>query len=362
MEPVNDKDLEIEKAADVKYGLPEEEIAYTIRITNNKGRIINELKVTDRLPEELIYIENTANLNGVYEEGEIRWELTDVQPGVTELKYKVKVAKNAELGKKVVNNVDVNLNGIIINDSHQLQIKPPEILVTKTSNKNQIKIGDFITYQIEVENNTEYDIETFALYDKLPPGFKYIESTASQIKSNSIKTKIKSQGERLIKWDQLSLKANEKLTIRYTLVVGSGVIIGEEYINKAYAKIDGILISNIAQKTVRIKTDSVFNASAIIGKVFFDDNGNGIQDDSEKGLSKVDIISTTGQIITTDQYGRYHLRIASARTNNLGDTVVLKLDKKSLPKNVEIMSNNPVILKISNGMIEKVNFRVKKSK
>ena len=45
----------------------------------------------------------------------------------------------------------------------------------------------------------------------------------------------------------------------------------------------------------------------MIGKVFEDLDGDGYQDQGEPGLPGVRVATATGLLITTDEYGRYHI-------------------------------------------------------
>ena len=75
-------------------------------------------------------------------------------------------------------------------------------------------------------------------------------------------------------------------------------------------------------------------------------------------LDKRQIISITGQIITTDEQGRYHLLIDSLDSSRPVNTIILKLNESSLPASAILISNNPVIVKTSSGLMQKVNFAV----
>ena len=97
----------------------------------------------------------------------------------------------------------------------------------------------------------------------------------------------------------------------------------------------------------------------IIGKVYNDLNDNGIQEYGENGVGGIRIISTTGDIITTDEFGRYHLVVSEDKVSRTGYTLVLKLDKRTLPKGTKFLTNNPLILKVTSGLMEKANFRLK---
>ena len=180
------------------------------------------------------------------------------------------------------------------------------ITISKTAAKKQLTVGDFVSYQIKVENNSAHTLDIFTVYDKLPAGFKYVEGSIS-IKTESNTTNIDPVGDRLVKWEGLQLESDETMTITYTLLAGTGVSVNKEYINKAYVNMGDSLVSNMTQASVLIVTDPELDGSTIIGKVFNDINANGVQDPGEKGLAGVEIISITGQIITKDEQGRYHL-------------------------------------------------------
>jgi len=247
----------------------------------------------------------------------------------------------------------------IINNHIPLDPESAEIIsVSKTSGKDRVAIGDLVSYQIVVTNNSGRRIDSFVVYDKVPAGFKYLKDSATIKIGNQSRSKLNTQGNSLIYWNQLSLDDNQKLSITYTLVVGTGVMRGKDYINKAYAQEENTVISNIAEESVSITADPLFDGSTIIGKVFYDSNANGIQDQGEKGIAQVDIITLSGQKITTDDEGRYHLIVESNSSLAIGQTMVMKLDTETLPDGAVVISDNPVIIKLPPGLMQKVNFAV----
>ena len=231
------------------------------------------------------------------------------------------------------------------------------VSIVKKADKEMASAGDFVTYTLTVTNNSSSDLSTIKVYDKIPAGFKYINNSAL-INHESGNEKLNPSGNRLMYWNT-SLTAGSSMTIKYTLVVGTGVVVNKKYTNIAYVKQEDITISNIAKADVLIINDADLDGVMVVGKVFYDENNNGIQDSGEKGLAGIRIISTSGEIITTDKFGRYHLVLGEDRVTRTGWTLVLKLDKKSLPEGREIVSDNPLIIKISDGLMEKANFRIK---
>jgi hypothetical protein len=95
------------------------------------------------------------------------------------------------------------------------------------------------------------------------------------------------------------------------VAVGAGVTEGE-YVNRAQVVngTTGNTMSGEATATVRVMPDPTFDCTDVTGKVFNDVNRNGVQDSGEAGISGVRVVTATGLLATTDQYGRYHITCA----------------------------------------------------
>lgn len=232
--------------------------------------------------------------------------------------------------------------------------------INKKADKNSVSPGDFITYTITLENEMPVKIEPFTIEDILPAGFKYVEGTAGIKTSNLNEEKIETEGVRPIYWQDLSLNAGESLEIKYTLLVGSGVNVGTEAVNKARVihDITNLAISSLAEAVVEIVGEPIFNNSVISGKVFFDNNGDGMQDEGEEGLADIGIYTVSGQYITTDEHGRFHVNVEDI-SSGIGENFILKLDEATLPEGVKVNSDNPIVIRLTPGIMRKVNFEVK---
>ncbi|MFP4662675.1 MAG: hypothetical protein ACLFPF_10815, partial [Halanaerobiales bacterium] len=232
--------------------------------------------------------------------------------------------------------------------------------INKKADKNSVSPGDFITYTITLENEMPVKIEPFTIEDILPAGFKYVEGTAGIKTSNLNEEKIETEGVRPIYWQDLSLNAGESLEIKYTLLVGSGVNVGTEAVNKARVihDITNLAISSLAEAVVEIVGEPIFNNSVISGKVFFDNNGDGMQDEGEEGLADIGIYTVSGQYITTDEHGRFHVNV-EVISSGIGENFILKLDEATLPEGVKVNSDNPIVIRLTPGIMRKVNFEVK---
>ena len=102
----------------------------------------------------------------------------------------------------------------------------------------------------------------------------------------------------------------------------------------------------------------VFNQATIIGTVFLDANLNGYQDAGENGIPGVRIATVTGLLMKTDGYGRFHIPDNSIHNVRYGQNQLLKVDQHSLPQGAKFTTENPRLLRISNGGINRMNFGV----
>ena len=230
------------------------------------------------------------------------------------------------------------------------------IFLTKTTSKELVKIGDFVPYTVTVQNQTAALITPFRIEDKIPTGFKYVAGSA-KVDGVDVEPDVES----LLAWDNLTVQPNESMTITYKLVVGTGVVEGETYRNTVIAshELTDTNISNEAEVEVQLVGESNFSKSAIIGKVFNDINENGVQDEGEEGIAGVQIVTVSGNVVTTDSLGRYHVGEIEVKGFTRGMSFILKVDTSTLPSGSVITTENPSLIKITQGLVQKINFGVK---
>ncbi len=227
------------------------------------------------------------------------------------------------------------------------------IKLDKQANKDEVVIGDIVTYTLTIENTLTDDIDTnLYLSDRLPAGFKYISGT----------TLLEGQplgdpsGVAVRRFNVGTFTAGQTKTLSYQLVVGSGVEPGNFYTNTARVVSEsGTSLSNPAQARVQVVYDPIFDLSIIIGKVFNDINGDGIQQKGEKGIPDVKIATEDGLYVVTDKDGKYHIDGLRPQTK------LLKVDSSTLPEGTVFTTENPRVVRLTSGLLAKVNFAVQVS-
>lgn len=156
-------------------------------------------------------------------------------------------------------------------------------------------------------------------------------------------------------WGPFDIAADVETTVTLSARIVADVA-DEDLVNRAWvADISGLRVSNLATATVRIEAEAVFDCTDIIGKVFDDLNANGYQDEGEPGLAGVQIATVLGEVITTDQHGRYHVPCI-ALPGDIGSNVILKLDTRSLPTGYQTTTENPRVQRVTAGKMTRFNF------
>ena len=231
----------------------------------------------------------------------------------------------------------------------------PPVTFTKSASVATAAIGDTITYTIRASGVV---VQPVQVVDNLPSGLTYVRgsvtindpaATAAIAGRTLTVANITPQGvEREV---VITLRAvvntsaqNGTLTNRARIFNSSGQLLGE------------------ATAKVEIRPEPVFDCGDIIGKVFDDRNGNGIQDaetssyEPERGLPGVRVVTAKGELITTDKHGRFHIACADVPDGKIGSNFIVKVDPRSLPSGYRLTTENPRVVRLTKGKLTKVNF------
>lgn len=228
--------------------------------------------------------------------------------------------------------------------------------VMKSANTSTATTGSIIAYTLTVTNTLPNAVQDADIVDIPPKGLKYLEGSA---KINGVPADpiVRSNGS--LEWDSIDFAADESVSINLGFIVGAGARQGV-YVNTGVAEANstGVQLSNLGTATVKIVPDEVFDCSEVIGKVYVDANTNGMQNNGERGLGGVKIATATGLIVTTDEHGRYHIACAATPATGRGSNFVLKVDPRSLPTGYGLFSENPRVVRLTQGKMSKANFSV----
>ncbi|WP_185960247.1 SdrD B-like domain-containing protein [Erythrobacter insulae] len=231
-----------------------------------------------------------------------------------------------------------------------------DLIVTKTSTKRNASTGDLVSYEITVRNEESFRRDDIDVIDVLPAGMTYVLGTASVngVPADPEQT----NGSRELVWRDQIIPANSTVRYNLTLIVGAGVTEGQA-VNTGLAENNlGEPVSNRGTATVSITPSTIFDCSELIGQVYVDANGNGYQDEGERGMPSVRLATVKGELITTDEFGRYHIACAAVPDARIGSNYVLKLDEATLPEGWAMTTDNPRSIRLTRGKMGELNFGV----
>jgi uncharacterized repeat protein (TIGR01451 family) len=225
--------------------------------------------------------------------------------------------------------------------------------ITKTTPLLNVTRGQLVPYTITVGNVLGASMPGVQIVDRYPAGFRYVPGSA---RLDGVPTEPTVAAGQLV-WNGLSFGSSDHRTIVLLLAVGAGVGEGE-FVNRAQAiqGVTGQPLSGEATATVRVIPDQTFDCTDVFGKVFDDVNRNGRQDDGEKGLPGVRVITAQGLATTTDQYGRFHITCAIVPNESRGSNFVLKLDDRTLPSGFRLSTDQLQIKHATAGKALKFDF------
>lgn len=240
-----------------------------------------------------------------------------------------------------------------------------QLRVTKTARPSLVQIGDPVRYRVTVENTSSFDMSGFRIVDRPPSGLGYVPGSAiiSDERGNRVQLEPEvSRGH--LAWaltdetagEVATLPANASLTVELAMVATPQAAFGT-LTNSAFVQdpLTGAT-SEIATAVVEFLPEPTFDCTPVIGRVFEDENRNGYHDAGEPGLAGARLLSVNGDIVETDEHGRYHVPCAVVPDAERGSNYVLKTDMQSLPLGFEMTTQNPLIVRATRGKAIRMNF------
>jgi uncharacterized repeat protein (TIGR01451 family)/fimbrial isopeptide formation D2 family protein len=259
-------------------------------------------------------------------------------------------------------------------------VLPGTLFVEKTTPRAVVERGSVVPYTILVRNESSAPAGPLDIVDALPEGFLYVEGSATL---DGTPASVTVSG-RIVFWEDVTVPANGEVTARLSARVTQGADAGE-HVNRASVRdpASGAALAPGATATVRILPEAVFDCGDVIGKVFDDRNGDGYQNDAgpppivaddvftgkfgaagpavlpegwgEPGIPAVRLAGVDGTIITTDEFGRFHVPCAML-PDDRGSNFILKVDTRSLPTGYRMTTENPRVVRLTPGKMTEMNF------
>ncbi|MFZ3072983.1 MAG: OmpA family protein, partial [Thermodesulfobacteriota bacterium] len=233
------------------------------------------------------------------------------------------------------------------------------LFVSKTASKDNVSIGDFLQYEVGLQNTSLVVMTGITVLDTLPPGFRYRRGSAKVDGLKASDPSISSDG-RTLSFGPLTLAPGVTTVVRYVVEVSAGTRAGEA-INTAFAAAGGIS-SNSARATVKVKEEFFRDKAIILGRVSDAPCGEDTAD--APGVKGIRIYLEDGTYVITDSNGMYHVEGVDPGAH------VVQLDKKTVPEGYEIAqcadntrfagNDFSQFAELEGGSMWRADFRIKK--
>lgn len=206
-----------------------------------------------------------------------------------------------------------------------------ELYLIKTASKATVAIGDFLQYQISVENvdltGSSVDVDDVLVTDRLPLGFRY-QKGSTKVNKFVATDPVFSEDGRNMTFNVGTIASGNTTIISYVVEVASGARVGEAE-NIAEAVGAGSVTSNIARAVVLVKDDLFRSKVTIMGRVFPEGCDEAGQE--QDGVAGVRIYLEDGTYVVTDQRGMYHFEGVDPGAH------VVQLDYETLPDDYQLV-------------------------
>lgn len=337
---------------------PEAKSGDTLDYTLHFGAIVspqNPITLVDELPQGIEPIDSTIQLPpGLVYEGydpvahEMRFSRNMLSAGDSlELRFQALVTGMA--GVRSLRNdawlADEADTTLSVNDSRSrstTKIIFPFLQISKKANRGVIEVGDVLTYTVQVTNTSPDDIvRNFTFDDLMPRGFKYRRGSTRLDGEKRPDPQILDAGNRrqALVWSfPDTLGAGETMELKYRVIAGTstreGINVNEVYAH-AFTLRGYPVQSDVAEEDVIVRPGILSDRGLIIGKVYFDQNANGIHDHAEPPATGVELIMETGARITVDEYGKFSVPDIASGMH------VMRINERTLPPMAEVIEDSP---------------------
>ena len=171
-------DLAVEKTVNASVANMGDLIKWTVSVTNNGPDMATGVKVMDVLPESLIWVNDDSN--GRYDVNNGVWDIGTLANGAnTKLNIVCRVNATGVIENVVsVRGNEFDWNKSNNGDSSFVNVSPAaDLSVVKLVSESVVNYADVVRWTVSVSNKGPDDATGVKIYDALPLGFVYLNST-----------------------------------------------------------------------------------------------------------------------------------------------------------------------------------------
>jgi uncharacterized repeat protein (TIGR01451 family) len=302
-------------------------LLYTVRASNRSGMDFTD--VTFRLPldlelEDPIAIEGEVSAAGAplppvapsFDPATRAavWTVPSIPDGgAVDLRARVRVRSDApadSVAEAEASAVEGGLPDVVVSNRVSTPIVPPLLSVAKTADRGAAAPGDAVVFTLTVRHTaTAPPLTGVVLVDRLPGAFRFVPGSLRVDGIVRPDPEASPDGSTL----RIPLGPLEPGGVR-VVSLATRVAAGareEDVVNRAHA--EGVtpggaaIVSPDATAAVRVVPGPFRQEGHLVGRVFLDDDGNGLPGESEPGVPGVFVSLEDGRGAVTDVTGRWSL-------------------------------------------------------
>lgn len=212
----------LQKSVDKASALIGEELTYTITCKNNSTELVENITISDEIPQNTECVEGSATGDPTYDSQnrKLVWSIPSIGgEAQVSLSFKVKALKEG-----TASNTAVIVYSGVSERSNEVStlINAPKFSISKAVDKPSASKGDTLTFTITSKNNDSIAFQNIAITDTIPKNCEYVEGSATGGPSYDA-----SAGK--LTWQIVSMNAGEEKQFTFK----AKVLGGEKVSNKA---------------------------------------------------------------------------------------------------------------------------------
>lgn len=202
--------MDLEKSIDRNQAVRGEMVDFTLSLTNTSRFSLEEVHVTELLPEGLMLLSTSPQAS---DEG--IWVVPEIQPDETVLlELTVLAASEGSFINEARVEVE-NFNETVA--SEELQVRPVmvDLSVQKSSGTEPVRDGDEFEYLLTITNDGMDEAASVRIVDFLPPNLQYVQASVQNTGLPAAPS-FRQEGQQLI-WELERFPVGAELEIRLTV-------------------------------------------------------------------------------------------------------------------------------------------------
>ena len=284
-----------------------EELVYELRVRNPYAVPLEGVTITDELPQGVELLEAAgAEQRG----GRLSWAIGTLAAGAEQtftVRVRVTTVRDDQAVSNIFSLVSTAFPEGLSSNAATFYTWNSDPTITKVARPSEVTIGDRVTYTVTVRNTSvSGTLQDVQLFDNYGRGLEYIADSSRL--NGEVFTNPSSDANRMV-WTLPDIAPGQSAALSYDMLVTPDT--GATLRNEAQVLARGAagavdLASNQSSTLTQVRLLNLASLADILGTVFTDSNGNGVQDSGESGVAGARVLLAGGRQTVTDAQGRYH--------------------------------------------------------